>query len=238
MGGRGRPGRVMYEIEGVDEKLPARRSTSRTTSCRSRRASSRARIGCEVRTKDLRGERSARAARRTSCKGSLKRLEEELVQAPHEAAHEPAREHDADPRAPVATSRGSRPSWRELWRAGAGGEAGQGGRQGEKPEAEQPSAAEEDATEPRRAERSRQAPQLDRRRHLRQDAEDASWSWSTRRVRATAVRQVLTSREKYKAHNENNEFKVGDRVRIVESRPLSKDKRWRVEKLIERPQAA
>jgi small subunit ribosomal protein S17 len=34
------------------------------------------------------------------------------------------------------------------------------------------------------------------------------------------------------------EYKIGDRVVIVESRPLSRDKRWRVERLIERPQEA
>jgi small subunit ribosomal protein S17 len=39
----------------------------------------------------------------------------------------------------------------------------------------------------------------------------------------------------YKAHDEKNEFHVGDKVEIVETRPLSKDKRWRVLKLIERP---
>ena len=39
----------------------------------------------------------------------------------------------------------------------------------------------------------------------------------------------------YKAHDEKNEFHVGDRVEIVETRPVSKDKRWRVLKLIERP---
>ena len=42
----------------------------------------------------------------------------------------------------------------------------------------------------------------------------------------------------YKAHSEKNEFHVGDKVLIVESRPLSKDKRWRVEKLIERAREA
>ena len=40
------------------------------------------------------------------------------------------------------------------------------------------------------------------------------------------------------AHDEKNEYKVGDKVVIVESRPLSRDKRWRVERLIERPQEA
>ena len=48
----------------------------------------------------------------------------------------------------------------------------------------------------------------------------------------------MTSRTKYKAHDEKNEYKIGDRVVIVESRPLSRDKRWRVERLIERPQEA
>jgi small subunit ribosomal protein S17 len=48
----------------------------------------------------------------------------------------------------------------------------------------------------------------------------------------------MTSRTKYKAHDEKNEYKVGDKVVIVESRPLSRDKRWRVERLIERPQEA
>ncbi len=42
-------------------------------------------------------------------------------------------------------------------------------------------------------------------------------------------------RATYKAHDEKNEFKVGDRVEIAETRPLSKDKRWRVVRLIERP---
>jgi len=41
---------------------------------------------------------------------------------------------------------------------------------------------------------------------------------------------------KYHAHDEKNEYKVGDKVRIVETRPLSKTKRWRVAELIERPE--
>ena len=41
---------------------------------------------------------------------------------------------------------------------------------------------------------------------------------------------------KYHAHDENNEFRTGDLVRIVETRPLSKTKRWRVAELIERPE--
>jgi small subunit ribosomal protein S17 len=50
--------------------------------------------------------------------------------------------------------------------------------------------------------------------------------------------KFLTGRKKYKAHDENNEFKTGDRVMIVEHRPLSRDKRWKVIKLLERPQEA
>jgi small subunit ribosomal protein S17 len=39
---------------------------------------------------------------------------------------------------------------------------------------------------------------------------------------------------KFKAHDENNECKIGDRVRIMETRPLSKEKRWRLVEIIER----
>lgn len=59
-----------------------------------------------------------------------------------------------------------------------------------------------------------------------------------RRLSHAKYGKYLTSRSKYKAHDEQNQYKVGDRVMIVESRPLSRDKRWRVEKLIERPQEA
>ncbi|MCQ4088850.1 30S ribosomal protein S17 [Saccharibacillus sp. JS10] len=38
----------------------------------------------------------------------------------------------------------------------------------------------------------------------------------------------IKSTKKFKAHDENNEAKIGDTVRIVETRPLSKDKRWRL----------
>lgn len=42
--------------------------------------------------------------------------------------------------------------------------------------------------------------------------------------------------KKYHAHDEKNEYRVGDTVRIVETRPLSRTKRWRVAELIERPE--
>jgi small subunit ribosomal protein S17 len=60
----------------------------------------------------------------------------------------------------------------------------------------------------------------------------------TRRVKSEAYGKYMTKRVKYKAHNEQNDVHVGDRVEIVESRPLSKDKRWRVAKLIEKARNA
>mgnify|MGYP001366576295 CR=1 FL=1 len=48
-------------------------------------------------------------------------------------------------------------------------------------------------------------------------------------------KKYVRTRRRYKAHDENNEFKVGDRVEIAEHRPLSKEKRWTVTRLIERP---
>jgi small subunit ribosomal protein S17 len=44
----------------------------------------------------------------------------------------------------------------------------------------------------------------------------------------------VTRTKKYHAHDENNEYHIGDVVRIMETRPLSKLKRWRVAELIER----
>jgi small subunit ribosomal protein S17 len=41
--------------------------------------------------------------------------------------------------------------------------------------------------------------------------------------------------KKYHAHDEQNEYRLGDTVRITETRPLSKTKRWRVIELVERP---
>ena len=60
----------------------------------------------------------------------------------------------------------------------------------------------------------------------------------THRVRSQQYKKYMTKRVKYKAHSDNNDFHTGDRVEIVESRPLSKDKRWRVAKLIERARNA
>jgi small subunit ribosomal protein S17 len=46
----------------------------------------------------------------------------------------------------------------------------------------------------------------------------------------------MSQTKKYHAHDENNEYQVGDVVRIMETRPLSKTKRWRVVELLERPE--
>ena len=40
--------------------------------------------------------------------------------------------------------------------------------------------------------------------------------------------------KKYKVHDEQNQCRIGDRVRIMETRPLSKDKRWRVVEILQR----
>ena len=58
------------------------------------------------------------------------------------------------------------------------------------------------------------------------------------RVKSQAYGKYMTKRVKYKAHTETNDYHVGDKVQIVESRPMSKDKRWRVVKLIEKAREA
>jgi small subunit ribosomal protein S17 len=58
----------------------------------------------------------------------------------------------------------------------------------------------------------------------------------TRRVRDAGYGKYITKRVKYKAHDEKNEAHTGDRVEIVETRPMSRDKRWRVQKIIDRAQ--
>ena len=46
--------------------------------------------------------------------------------------------------------------------------------------------------------------------------------------------KIVKRTYKLKAHDENNECKIGDRVKVMETRPLSKDKRWRLVEIIER----
>lgn len=47
-------------------------------------------------------------------------------------------------------------------------------------------------------------------------------------------KKVVRRRDKFMAHDEANECRIGDRVRVVESRPLSARKRWRVAEILER----
>ena len=47
-------------------------------------------------------------------------------------------------------------------------------------------------------------------------------------------KKTITTSKKYKAHDENNECGVGDTVKIVETRKLSKDKTWRIAEIIEK----
>jgi small subunit ribosomal protein S17 len=46
--------------------------------------------------------------------------------------------------------------------------------------------------------------------------------------------KIVKRTYKLKAHDENNECKIGDRVKVMETRPLSKDKRWRLVEIIEK----
>ena len=55
-----------------------------------------------------------------------------------------------------------------------------------------------------------------------------------RRVADRKYGKIITKAERYKAHDEEQSCKIGDRVRIVETRPLSKDKRWRVTETLEK----
>ena len=59
-----------------------------------------------------------------------------------------------------------------------------------------------------------------------------------RLVRHGKYRKYLTQRVRYKAHDEKNQCRVGDRVRIVETRPLSHDKRWAVQAILGRDEGA
>jgi small subunit ribosomal protein S17 len=55
-----------------------------------------------------------------------------------------------------------------------------------------------------------------------------------RLVKHTGFRKYMRQHQKYKAHDERNECGIGDTVLIVESRPLSRDKRWRVREILEK----
>ena len=54
------------------------------------------------------------------------------------------------------------------------------------------------------------------------------------RVAHPIYKKIIGRTYRLKAHDENNECGIGDRVRVMETRPLSKDKRWRVVEIIEK----
>ncbi len=55
-----------------------------------------------------------------------------------------------------------------------------------------------------------------------------------RLVQHPLYRKYLRKQKRYKAHDEKNDCHIGDRVLLVETRPLSREKRWRVKEVLER----
>lgn len=53
-------------------------------------------------------------------------------------------------------------------------------------------------------------------------------------VKHPLYKKIVKRTYKLKAHDENNECGIGDRVKVMETRPLSKDKRWRLVEIIEK----
>ncbi len=58
----------------------------------------------------------------------------------------------------------------------------------------------------------------------------------TRLVKHKLYKKYIKRKARFKAHDERNEYQEGDKVKIIESRPVSRHKRWRVQVLIERQQ--
>jgi small subunit ribosomal protein S17 len=54
------------------------------------------------------------------------------------------------------------------------------------------------------------------------------------RVQHPLYKKIVNKTYKLKAHDENNECNIGDTVRVMETRPLSKDKRWRLVEIVEK----
>ena len=50
----------------------------------------------------------------------------------------------------------------------------------------------------------------------------------TRRIKHKLYKKIIKQNKKYHAHDENNEFNIGDKVSIMESKPISKLKKWKV----------
>jgi small subunit ribosomal protein S17 len=59
-----------------------------------------------------------------------------------------------------------------------------------------------------------------------------------RRMKHGKYGKYMTEKKKYKVHDEKSECKPGDQVRIVETRPISKEKRWRVAEILVKGEAA
>jgi len=55
-------------------------------------------------------------------------------------------------------------------------------------------------------------------------------------VKHPLYKKVVKTTYKLKAHDENNECAIGDKVKVMETRPLSKDKRWRLVEVVEKAQ--
>ena len=53
-------------------------------------------------------------------------------------------------------------------------------------------------------------------------------------IKHPLYKKIIKRTIKFKAHDENNECKIGDKVEIMETRPLSKDKRWRLAEILEK----
>ena len=71
---------------------------------------------------------------------------------------------------------------------------------------------------------------------IRSDKMDKTVSVEVVRFKREGIyKKYVRVRKRYKAHDEKNEFKTGDRVEIIESRPLSREKRWAVARLVDRP---
>ncbi len=54
------------------------------------------------------------------------------------------------------------------------------------------------------------------------------------RVKHPLYKKIVKRTYKLKAHDENNECKVGDKIKVMETRPLSRDKRWRLVEIVEK----
>ena len=53
-------------------------------------------------------------------------------------------------------------------------------------------------------------------------------------IKRPLYKKIIKRTVKLKAHDENNQCRIGDRVEVMETRPLSKDKRWRVTNILEK----